>query len=244
MAPPATGCSRGGDHEWSYDGATAGWRDAEGQPYTWISYTCKKCKTSLGERVLHGIVTRCGGSISVYSEVGKGTSFTLYLPQAAAGNIAAEPRTPVVQPCGAGEAVLVVEEGSPEYIEKDIVQALRRLDVQGAVHGKDLLPGAGEYTVEVIARGLLAFCERWLPQLDLTPARNWLAGNDARRAGIAKELGALPARPPGFCIGCPERPVFAALKLAQQEVGPVHIAADIGCHALATFEPLDRKSVV
>jgi indolepyruvate ferredoxin oxidoreductase alpha subunit len=31
--------------------------------------------------------------------------------------------------------------------------------------------------------------------------------------------------------------VFSALKLAQQAVGPVHIAADIGCHALATFEP-------
>ena len=55
---------------------------------------------------------------------------------------------------------------------------------------------------------------------------------------MAGSLGALPARPPGFCIGCPERPVFSALKLAQQAVGPVHIAADIGCHALATFEPL------
>ncbi len=31
--------------------------------------------------------------------------------------------------------------------------------------------------------------------------------------------------------------MFAALKLAQQDIGPVHIAADIGCHAFATFEP-------
>ena len=31
--------------------------------------------------------------------------------------------------------------------------------------------------------------------------------------------------------------MFSALKLAQREVGPVHVAADIGCHALATFEP-------
>jgi indolepyruvate ferredoxin oxidoreductase alpha subunit len=31
--------------------------------------------------------------------------------------------------------------------------------------------------------------------------------------------------------------VFSALKLAQAEVGPVHVAADIGCHAFATFEP-------
>src|SRR5262249_18161496 len=51
--------------------------------------------------------------------------------------------------CAGKRAVLVVEEGSPEYIEKDIVQALRRLDVQTPVHGKDLLPAAGEYTVEV-----------------------------------------------------------------------------------------------
>jgi indolepyruvate ferredoxin oxidoreductase alpha subunit len=40
-----------------------------------------------------------------------------------------------------------------------------------------------------------------------------------------------------MCVGCPERPVFSALKLAQQAVGTVHIAGDIGCHALATFEP-------
>ena len=31
--------------------------------------------------------------------------------------------------------------------------------------------------------------------------------------------------------------MFSALKLAQQEIGPVHIAADIGCHAFGTFEP-------
>ncbi len=140
--------------------------------------------------------------------------------------------------CLGKRAVLVLEEGSPEYIEKDVMQALRRLDVQTPVHGKDFLPPAGEYTVEALARGLLTYLERHAPALDsLGPARTWLAGVDAARADIAQALGPLPARPPGFCIGCPERPVFSALKLAQQQVGPVHVAADIGCHALATFEP-------
>ena len=139
--------------------------------------------------------------------------------------------------CAGRRAVLVLEEGTPEYIEKDLAQALRRLDVQTPVHGKDMLPAAGEYTVEVIAQGLLAFADAHLPGLDLSAARAWLAANAARRADVEKSLGALPARPPGFCIGCPERPVFAALKLAQAQVGPVHVAADIGCHALATFEP-------
>ena len=139
--------------------------------------------------------------------------------------------------CAGKRAVLMLEEGSPEYIEKDLTQALRRLDVQTYVHGKDMLPPAGEFTVEVIAQGLIAFIEKRLPEIDLAPARAWLAGNAERRADVVKALGPLPARPPGFCIGCPERPVFSALKLAQQNVGPVHIAADIGCHALATFEP-------
>jgi len=139
--------------------------------------------------------------------------------------------------CAGKTAVMVLEEGYPEYIEKDLLQALRRLDVQTPVHGKDLLPAAGEYTVEAMAPALLAFVETYLPGVDLAAPRAWLAANAERRADVAKTLGPIPARPPGFCIGCPERPVFSALKLAQQNVGPVHIAADIGCHALATFEP-------
>ncbi|ODV13887.1 MAG: indolepyruvate ferredoxin oxidoreductase [Rubrivivax sp. SCN 70-15] len=139
--------------------------------------------------------------------------------------------------CADRRAVLVLEEGSPEYIEKDLVQSLNRQGVATPVHGKDLLPPAGEYTVEVVAQGLIAFVEKYLPDVDLTAARSWLGDNAARRADVVKALGALPQRPPGFCIGCPERPVFSALKLAQQNVGPVHVAADIGCHALATFEP-------
>jgi indolepyruvate ferredoxin oxidoreductase alpha subunit len=66
----------------------------------------------------------------------------------------------------------------------------------------------------------------------------WLQENQSRRLQVQQALGTgLPARPPGMCIGCPERPVFSALKLAQQTVGPVHVSGDIGCHALATFEP-------
>ena len=139
--------------------------------------------------------------------------------------------------CAGKRAVLVVEEGSPEYIEKDIAHLLRQSGGAAAIHGKDLLPAAGEYSVELVARGLLAFVERHLPEVDVQRARDWLAGVGRRREAVAGAVGALPPRPPGFCVGCPERPVFAALKLAQAQVGKVHIAADIGCHSFATFEP-------
>ncbi|WP_295374132.1 indolepyruvate ferredoxin oxidoreductase subunit alpha [uncultured Pseudacidovorax sp.] len=135
-------------------------------------------------------------------------------------------------------ALLVVEEGQPEYIEQDIATLLRRRDLQTPLHGKNLLQMAGEYTTEVLTRGLAAFAARYLPEGAGQAGSDWLAANDARRRAVAELLGKpLPGRPPGFCIGCPERPVFSALKLAQQEVGKVHIAADIGCHAFGTFEP-------
>jgi indolepyruvate ferredoxin oxidoreductase, alpha subunit len=165
--------------------------------------------------------------------------------------------------CVGKRGVIVVEEGQPEYIEQEIATLLRRRDIQTRLHGKDVLPAAGEYSVEVLAQGLLQFTDRYLLPLplgegrgegataeppspqpspegrgSLETAKRWLEGNHARRAAVATHLDKpLPIRPPGFCIGCPERPVFSALKMTQQEIGAVHIAADIGCHAFGTFEP-------
>ena len=140
--------------------------------------------------------------------------------------------------CSDKRAVLVVEEGSPAYIEQDIAATLRRERIDTPLHGKDMLPAAGEYTVETIARGAFAFADCYAPSSVSREAREWLDAIDARKADVARRLATpLPPRPPQFCIGCPERPVFSALKLAQQRVGDVHIAGDIGCHAFATFEP-------
>jgi indolepyruvate ferredoxin oxidoreductase alpha subunit len=138
----------------------------------------------------------------------------------------------LAQFCVGKRAVLVVEEGQPEYIEQEIATHLRRCDIQTKLHGKDVLPMAGEYSVEMLARGLAKFLG------DVPSGGAWLDALAETRANVAAKLSKpLPARPPSFCVGCPERPVFSALKLAQQDIGPVHIAADIGCHAFGTFEP-------
>jgi len=144
----------------------------------------------------------------------------------------------LVKFCAGKRAVLVVEEGQPEYIEQEIHAILRRLDLQTPVHGKDMLAAAGEYTVELVASGIDKFVGKHLGEGVVAQGRQWLEGNARRRESVAKASGApLPARPPQFCVGCPERPVFAALKLSQADVGATHIAADIGCHSFATFEP-------
>ncbi|NBS72802.1 MAG: indolepyruvate ferredoxin oxidoreductase subunit alpha [Betaproteobacteria bacterium] len=151
--------------------------------------------------------------------------------------------------CKNKKAVLVLEEGQPEYIEQEIATILRRQLIDTPLHGKDMLPSGGEYTAEVVAQGLLSFLKTHAPHLStIADVSAWLTNNQTRRESIAKAIAdtgqSLPPRPPGFCIGCPERPVFSAIQLAQQQVGALHIAADIGCHALGTFEPFSTGHTI
>jgi indolepyruvate ferredoxin oxidoreductase alpha subunit len=144
----------------------------------------------------------------------------------------------IVRFCAGKRAVLVVEEGSPDFIEQAVGQILRKADLNTKLHGKDMLPAAGEYTPLPLAKGLSAFLARYgrAP----SPLDAWLAKVGAHQADVAKAMAPLPPRPPNFCTGCPERPVFSAMKLLKRDIGPVHVAADIGCHAFATFPPFSQ----
>src|SRR5690606_28388637 len=91
--------------------------------------------------------------------------------------------------CRGKRAVLVLEEGQPEFIEQEIATILRRADLQTSLHGKDFLPMAGEYTAEVMLRGLLGFLKRYAPSADLKAADAWVADVDRRRAEAREVLG-------------------------------------------------------
>ena len=103
---------------------------------------------------------------------------------------------------------------------------------------------AGEYTPLVVGKGLAAFLRQLRPP-DAGARCSGSPSVEAQRAEVDKALGApLPARPPTFCTGCPERPVFSAMKLLRQEMGPVHVSADIGCHSFATFAPFSQGNSI
>jgi indolepyruvate ferredoxin oxidoreductase alpha subunit len=134
---------------------------------------------------------------------------------------------------------MIVEEGQPEYLEQALNSILRKADVAARVIGKDVFPRAGEYTGDVLLRGVRAFMRVYAPdQLDrATPLL------PPPPAELPKEVQALapllPIRPAGFCTGCPERPIFTAMKLLQRELGPVHISCDIGCHLFSILPPFN-----
>ncbi|HYX45231.1 MAG TPA: indolepyruvate ferredoxin oxidoreductase subunit alpha, partial [Sphingomicrobium sp.] len=132
-------------------------------------------------------------------------------------------------------SILVVEEGQPAYLEEAILATLRRHDVQGVkVRGKDVLPLAGEYTGEVVLSGIAKYLGR---EQAVQPLKTL-------KERAAQLLGTLPARPPGFCVGCPERPVFSAMKVLEKETGKFHVSADIGCHLFSTLPPFNIGNTV
>ena len=145
--------------------------------------------------------------------------------------------------CSGKRAILIVEEGQPEFIEQSANQILRQNDVGARIVGKAVLPMFGEYSVDALRLGIGRFIEQWAPQLRAG------AGSAPTRAAVsavaAAKLAALvPPRPSGLCTGCPERPFFAAMKILQKEVGALHISADIGCHSFATLPPFNMGNSI
>ena len=66
--------------------------------------------TGLGMATVHGIVTRSGGSVGVYSEVGRGTSFKVYFPRMDATEMIVNTPAPMARPRAETETVLLVED--------------------------------------------------------------------------------------------------------------------------------------
>ena len=155
----------------------------------------------------------------------------------------------VLRFCEGKRAVMIVEEGQPNFVEQNLATILRQAGSTTALHGKDMLPVAGEYTATELLKGARSFCERYgrLAPLPVpVPVRKVIPLTEVAAIGVdaapepARPLGDnVHARPPGFCTGCPERPIFSAMKLVERELGPHHVSADIGCHLFSILPPFN-----
>ncbi len=149
--------------------------------------------------------------------------------------------------------VLVVEEGMPNYIEQQIKALAQDERLPVEIHGKDLFGQYGEYVPLKVMTGLASF----LATTRGTNGAGVLGGAEverrfeeltAHRARVATVLAKPVAkRPPTFCTGCPERPVFSAMKILRArhpEVGDTHVSADIGCHSFSTQAPFNVGNTI
>ncbi len=148
--------------------------------------------------------------------------------------------------CQGKKAVLMVEESQPDFLEQNLHSILGKAGIRSVIHGKGLLPMAGEYTSEVMLKGLADFLAVSKPaglDLDAVAAKAEVL-LDIKQAAIDRSGEPVPVRPPTFCTGCPERPVFSAIKLVERELGPTHVSADIGCHSFATLAPFNVGNTI
>jgi len=141
--------------------------------------------------------------------------------------------------CAGKRAVLMIEEGQPDFIEQNLHAILRKADVPTKIHGKDMLVMAGEYTAAVVTKGILKFVESYAPHLLGARELPAVVKPAAKSEMLPVLQSQVQPRPPSFCTGCPERPIFTGLKLAERELGPHHVASDIGCHLFSILPPFN-----
>ncbi|MBI5920175.1 MAG: indolepyruvate ferredoxin oxidoreductase subunit alpha [Betaproteobacteria bacterium] len=151
--------------------------------------------------------------------------------------------------CAGKRGILLVEEGQPDFIEQNVSSILRKADVVTRVHGKDLLPMAGEYSGAVLLKAVTRFINLYAPDLlhgrelpteaRLALASSTLPPETPQTLAIKAAADEVQPRPPSFCTGCPERPIFTAMKLVERELGPHHVSCDIGCHLFSILPPFN-----
>ncbi len=122
--------------------------DAQTLPHIFEPFFTTKAKgvgTGLGLSTVYGIVRQGGGWIYVESEVGRGTTFRIYLPRIAVIATIPEPTVAARTPPRGSETVLVVED--QEQVRRLIVDALKSCGyrIVEAKDGDEALTEAGKY---------------------------------------------------------------------------------------------------
>lgn len=105
--------------------------------------------TGLGLSTVYGIIKQNDGFINVYSEPGKGTTFSIYLPRYAGQTAITQRESAVEIPSGLGETVLVVEDESVLLtMEKTLLEGLGYRVLAASTPG-EAMRLAGEHAGEI-----------------------------------------------------------------------------------------------
>ncbi|MCI0453419.1 MAG: indolepyruvate ferredoxin oxidoreductase subunit alpha [Candidatus Dadabacteria bacterium] len=144
------------------------------------------------------------------------------------------------------KAVLIVEEGMPNLLEEQIRAIAQRAKLTVEIFGKDILPEAGEFTPDHIIKGIGSFLlmntTSTYERERIEEKSDYIAKHREKAASFLKEP--VTKRNPVFCTGCPERPIFTAIKILEDTYGKSYYASDIGCYSMSGLPPFDLSNSI
>ncbi len=101
--------------------------------------------TGLGLSTVYGIVKQSGGNVWAYSEVGKGSSFKVYLPQAGEARAVYPPKPIPPSLRGGSETILLVEDEDAVRVMISRILRSKGYEVLEARHGQEAIQVCGDH---------------------------------------------------------------------------------------------------
>ncbi len=142
------------------------------------------------------------------------------------------------------EMLFIVEEGAPFYIEESIRSILHAAGINSKVYGKmsngGFIPPTGALDVDALLESLSRMLSLVEPYYTMPRERLSEIMKHKERA-IRSTLKVRVARNPTFCTGCPERPIFTAIRWLDERFGRSIYAGDSGCYTMARLPPFEAS---
>ncbi len=141
------------------------------------------------------------------------------------------------------EMIFLIEEGAPFYLEEAIRSILHSAGIsiqlfgkEGSGNGRGFIPMTGGLDVDALIEPLTKILSVIEPYYAV-PRERFSELMRHRERAVRESLKAVVRRNPTFCTGCPERPIFSAIKWLDEKFGRSIYAGDIGCYTMAKLPP-------
>ena len=141
------------------------------------------------------------------------------------------------------KSILILEEGMPNLIEEHIRAIAQKSKCDLDIYGKDIISNEAEFTPAKILEGVSEFLIKTSESNSRSNFINEKLENFLGHIENAKiyTKNEITQRSPVFCTGCPERPIFTAIKILEEKYGTSYYAADIGCYSMSALPPFNMS---